>query len=228
MQLADFVKVLPADWVLAPIYRKGAKMLSGKEATGKNPLELAFERNLGPADAVLQLERNEELRAVGLFTGHKGGGIVVLDVDRNLGALKKRWGESLAGAPVVTSTKKNAAKYLFRVPEALWSQVSGFGHGDSHKDGYEVLWGAQGLIYGDYPGSKDGKWPAGSYTFEGDPELIPDAPEWLLAEMKAAVKEASSGGGWRFPFFVLFVMILGLAGVGYNRYTKLYGKSHLP
>ena len=49
-----------------------------------------------------------------------------------------------------------------------------------------------------------------------------------IKEMKEAVRQASSGGGWRFPFFVLFVMIVGLAGVGYNRYTKLYGKSHLP
>jgi len=49
-----------------------------------------------------------------------------------------------------------------------------------------------------------------------------------IDELKTAVANASSGGGWRFPFFILLVMILGLAGVGYNRYTKLYGKSHLP
>jgi len=36
------------------------------------------------------------------------------------------------------------------------------------------------------------------------------------------------GGGWKLPFFVLFAMILGVAGVGYNKYKKLYGKSHLP
>ena len=49
-----------------------------------------------------------------------------------------------------------------------------------------MLWGQQGVIYGDYPGCKDGKWPAGSYSFEGDPEAVPVAPEWLLAEMRAA------------------------------------------
>ena len=49
-----------------------------------------------------------------------------------------------------------------------------------------MLWGPQGLIYGEYPGSKDGKWPAGHYSFEGDPENVPEAPEWLLAEMRAA------------------------------------------
>ena len=57
-----------------------------------------------------------------------------------------------------------------------------------HADGYEVLWGAQGLIYGAYPGSNDGKWPAGTYDFEGDPDVVPVAPDWLLAEMKAAKK----------------------------------------
>lgn len=49
-----------------------------------------------------------------------------------------------------------------------------------------------------------------------------------IADLKSAVSNVSGGGGWKFPFFLLFVMILGLAGVGYNRYAKLYGKSHLP
>jgi len=49
-----------------------------------------------------------------------------------------------------------------------------------------------------------------------------------IADLKSAVSNVSGGGGWKFPFFLLFVMILGLAGVGYNRYNKLYGKSHLP
>ena len=64
--------------------------------------------------------------------------------------------------------------------------MSGFGHGEEHSAGYEVLWGQQGLIYGEYPGSKCGKYPAGQYSFEGDPEAVPVAPEWLLAEMRAA------------------------------------------
>ena len=186
MKLIDFVNALPSDWVLAPIYRKGASMRSGKEATGKNPLEIAFDKDLGPADVALQLEKNENLGAVGLFTGRKGRGIVILDVDFNLASLKRKWGESIKGAPVATSTKKNAAKFIFTVPEELWGEVSGFGHSEDHSAGYEVLWGQQGVIYGDYAGSKCGKYPAGSYSFEGDPEAVPVAPEWLLAEMKAA------------------------------------------
>jgi hypothetical protein len=95
---------------------------------------------------------------------------------------------------VVTSTKPNAAKYLFRVPEALWAEVKGFGLSDTGA-GYEVLWGRQGLLYGAYPGSSDGKGLEGFYGFVGDLEAIPDAPAWLLAEMKDhAGKEVADGG----------------------------------
>ena len=73
----------------------------------------------------------------------------------NGSALTRKWGDSIKGAPRVTSTKKNAFKLIFRLPEEHWGEVSGFGHSEDHKDGYEVLWTPQGLIYGDYPGSKD-------------------------------------------------------------------------
>lgn len=49
-----------------------------------------------------------------------------------------------------------------------------------------------------------------------------------MSDMRAELSAGVGGGGWKFPFFVLFVMIVGVAGVGYNRYVKLYGKSHLP
>ena len=190
MTLLEFVKLLNPEWVLAPIYLKGARMLSGKEATGKNPLEIAFERNLNKDDALHYLEKSpESLGAIGLFTGRKGKGIVILDVDYGLGNLKRnKFGDSLEGAPVVESTKKNAAKYIFKVPEELWNDVSGFGHSEEHNLGYEVLWGPQGVIYGAYPGSKDGKWAPGNYGFDGNPLDVPEAPAWLIAEMRAAKK----------------------------------------
>ncbi len=188
MNLREFLAVLPNDWVLAPIYKKGAPMKSGKAATGKNPFENAFEKPFNKHDAKLAIEKNATLGAVGLFTGVRGNGYVILDIDKNLGVLQRKFGSSLNGAPVVTSTRANAAKYIFRVPEALWGEVSGWGHSDEHADGYEVLWGPQGLIYGDYPGSSDGKWGEGSYKFEGDPDSVPVAPDWLIAEMKSAKK----------------------------------------
>ena len=191
MNVLQFVKTLPEEFVYAPIYRKGASMLSGKTATGKNPLEEAFQRKFKPADVALALERNKKLGAIGLFTGIRGNGVVILDVDRNLSSLKKKWKETLKGAPCITSTKKNAAKYIFRVPEELWGEVQGHGLSEATGGCYELLWGRQGLIYGAYPGGKVSE--EGSYGFEGDLENIPVAPDWLLAEMKAA--KAGDGTG---------------------------------
>ena len=193
--LLAFVRQLPVGMAYAPIYAKDQAIQSGKISKGKTPLERSHHQVMAPADVVLQIERKPDVfQAVGVFTGGRSAGLVILDVDRNLSRLKKKWGESLEGAPVVTSTKANAAKYLFRVPEALWGEVKGFGLSDTGA-GYEVLWGRQGVIYGAYPGSSDGKAPAGQYGFEGDLEAIPEAPAWLIAEMRDhAGKEIQDGG----------------------------------
>jgi hypothetical protein len=193
--LLAFVRQLPQGMAYTPIYAKGCKLISGTISKGKTPLERAHHADLGPADVALQIERKPDVfRAVGVFTGARSKGLVILDVDRNLAKLKTKWGTSLEGAPVVTSTKPNAAKYLFRVPEALWAEVKGFGLSDTGA-GYEVLWGRQGLLYGAYPGSSDGKGLEGFYGFVGDLEAIPEAPAWLLAEMKDhAGKEVADGG----------------------------------
>lgn len=194
-ELLAFVRQLPVGIAYAPIYAKGKSIQSGKISKGKTPLERSHHTVMAPSDVALQIERRPEVfQAVGAFTGARSGGLVILDVDRNLSRLKKKWGDSLEGAPVITSTKANAAKYLFRVPEALWASVKGFGLSDTGA-GYEVLWGRQGLLYGAYPGSSDGKAPAGHYGFEGDMEAIPVAPEWLLAEMRdASGKDVQDGG----------------------------------
>ena len=185
MKLTDFVNLLPKGLVYAPIYRKGAPMASGKPATGKNPLEASFDRKFDAADVALAIQRNPDLHAVGVFTGIRGNGIVILDVDLGLKKLLKVWGSSLEGAPIITSTKSNAAKYLFRVPEDLWSSVEGRGLGDQD---YEILWNSkrQGVIFGEYPGSKNSE--PGQYKISGDLSSIPVAPDWLLAEMKQPAK----------------------------------------
>ena len=194
-ELLNFVRQLPEGMAYAPIYCAGSKLQSGKESKGKAPLERSHHQVLNPADVALQIERRPDVfQAVGVFTGARSAGLVILDVDRNLSRLLKKWGETLEGAPKVTSTKANAAKYLFRVPEALWGDVKGFGLSDTGA-GYEVLWGRQGLLYGAYPGSSDGKAPAGEYGFEGYLEAIPEAPGWLLAEMRDhSGKEVADGG----------------------------------
>ena len=194
--LLNFVAQLPEGFAYAPIYVKGSKLQSGKVSKGKTPLEKSHHAVMGPADVALQVQRRPEIfRAVGVFTGPRSKGLVILDVDRNLAKLKSKWCSSLQGAPVVTSTKANAAKYLFTVPEALWGEVSGFGLSDTGA-GYEVLWGRQGLLYGAYPGSSDGKGPEGLYGFEGDLEAVPEAPAWLLAEMKDHAGKGPADGGF--------------------------------
>ena len=187
MNLQQFVKMLPKHLVYAPIYRKGVEIKSkdGKilKATGKNPFGDSYDRDFSPEDVAYVLERNpKRFGAVGLFTGSKGKGLVILDVDKNLAIHKKKWGDTLDGAPCITSTKKNAAKYVFSVPEELWSSVKGRMLSEQTSTCYEILWNRQGLIFGAYPGSTTSS--EGVYGFEGDLDNIPTAPDWLIAEMK--------------------------------------------
>ena len=94
---------------------------------------------------------------------------------------EKLWGDDLLTAPKITSTKKNAAKFVFRIPSDRWTGLRGFGLGDRN---YEILWGRQGVLKGLYPGHERTNTPEGEYTLEGDLHNVPDAPEWLIAEMK--------------------------------------------
>ena len=162
-------------------------MLSGKSATGKNPLEESYDREFGPADVALALRKNSDLRAIGLFTGIRGKGVVILDVDKNLKNLQKIWGDSLKDAPKIKSPKKNAAKFIFRVPEELWGVVKGHGLREENGGEYEILWNnsRQGVFVGAYPGHPRTQTPEGSYELHGSLEAIPEAPAWLIAEMKA-------------------------------------------
>ena len=180
--LLSFVKDLPSDWVLAPILRKG---VAG--SPGKQPINESRDRQLGPIDAQIIIERNKDISAVGLWTGPKGNGVVIVDCDMNDSRLRKKYPE-LNHAPRITSPRQNAAKYLFRVPKEIWRECSGFGHSAEHNEGFEVLWTNQGLIFGEYPGNEKKKIPAGHYTFtDGDNgNEIPEAPAWLIAMMKAA------------------------------------------
>lgn len=195
-ELLAFVRQLPVGFAYSPIYAKGEQLPSGPISKGKTPTKQGLDNVMTPADVILQIERRPNVfQAVGVFTGGRSKGLVILDVDRNLSRLKTKWGDSLAGAPIVTSTKANAAKYLFRVPEALWGSVQGFGLSDTGA-GYEVLWGRQGVLYGAYPGSNDGKASAGQYGFEGDMEAIPYAPDWLIAEMKERAGKGIQDAGF--------------------------------
>ena len=180
-KLPAFVRSLPAAWATCPIYGKGVKLPSGKEACGKSPLGGTWHKHWSPAETALHIERNPQtFKAAGVWCGPRSNGLVILDIDYNLAQLKKKWGQDLAAAPLVKSTKKNAAKYLFYVPREYWGEIDGLSL-KATDEGWEVLWGRQGVIAGAY---KD----EGVYTQEGDFEAIPEAPEWLVAYMKDSFK----------------------------------------
>jgi len=178
MDLVSFVRSLPKHWATAPIYAKGAVMPKGKKAEGKSPLGRAAHDNLTPEFTAQHIEKHpEEFKAVGVYSGTRSGGLVIFDVDANLGAIEEKWGKDLEAAPRITSPKKNAAKFLFVVPEEDRLIVSDLSHAAGGHEGWEVLWGRQGLLFGAY---KD----EGEYTFNGDVNNIPTAPEWLLERMR--------------------------------------------
>ena len=95
LDLLAFVRQLPSWYRLRPDLRQGSSDPVGKESKGKTPLERRHHQVMGPADVALQIERKPEVfQAVGAFTGARSGGLVILDVDRNLSRLKKKWGAS--------------------------------------------------------------------------------------------------------------------------------------
>ena len=182
MDLLAFVRSLPAHWACAPIYAKGVELPKGKKAEGKSPLGRAHHDDLSPEAAALYIERDPKtFQAIGVFTGPRSKGLVILDVDANLGAVMKKWGGDLKNAPRINSPKKNAAKFLFTVPQELWNEVSDISLPAS-KEGWEVLWGRQGLLAGAYHAG-------GKYEQEGDLNDVPEAPGWLLARMKEVRQE---------------------------------------
>jgi hypothetical protein len=181
MNLLSFVRSLPNQWATAPIYKKGVPLPKGGEACGKNPLGRAHHDKMAPEATAMVIERQPEtFQAVGVFTGPRSEGLVILDVDANLGAVVAKWGKDLAGAPRITSPKKAAAKFLFTVPQELWTEVSDISLAASG-EGWEVLWGRQGLLNGAYPAG-------GTYTLKGDLNAVPEAPGWLLERMKQSFK----------------------------------------
>ena len=184
-KLLAFVRSLPSQWACAPIFANGVDLPNGGKACGKNPLGRAHHEDLSPEAAALYIERDPEtFQAVGVFTGPRSKGLVILDVDANLGSVMKQWGEDLGKAPRIKSPKKAAAKFLFYVPQAYWTEVSDISLAASGA-GWEVLWGRQGLVGGAYP-------KGGEYTLEGDLNAVPEAPGWLLARMKESFKEKNN------------------------------------
>ena len=189
----NFIPDIPLNWVTCPIYAQGVLLPKRNEASpdrvsdGKVPFGKAWKQALTVDDSALMIEREpEKFKAIGIFTGQKSDGLVIFDVDKNLGAIEKKWGKDLKNAPKVTSLRKNAAKFLFKVPEDLVGEVASISQTAAGHEGWEILWGGQGVVAGEYYKEGVGK---GKYTLEGSLYEVPDAPEWLLSRMKDQYKK---------------------------------------
>ena len=187
MDTSSFIESLPSGWATAPIYRKGVELPNGKSACGKSPLGRAHRENLAPKATLHYLtEQPDTFGAIGVFSGPRSQGLVILDVDANLGTLQRKYAADLEG-PHIFSTKRNAGKWLFQVPKELWTEVSDVSLAASGA-GFEVLWGRQAVIAGAYAGG-------GEYTPHGDFSSLPEAPQWLLERMKASYRLKQEGQG---------------------------------
>ena len=193
MSSKKFIPDIPLNWVTCPIYAQGVLLPKRNEASpdrvsdGKVPFGKAWKQALTVDDSALMIEREpEKFKAIGIFTGQKSDGLVIFDVDKNLGAIEKKWGKDLKNAPKVTSLRKNAAKFLFKVPEDLVGEVASISQTAAGHEGWEILWGGQGVVAGEYYKEGVGK---GKYTLEGSLYEVPDAPEWLLSRMKDQYKK---------------------------------------
>ena len=50
-------------------------------------------------------------------------------------------------------------------------------------------------------------------------------PEW---KKKSGTSGGGGGGDWKWPFFILFVMIVGISCAMFYYFQKLLRKTHLP
>lgn len=181
MSLSETVKSWPKTWATCPVYRKGVTTPSGGTAEGKQPLGRAHNTKLAPAASLHYCEKHPETYgAMGVFSGPRSNGLLILDVDERLGQLKHLHGEDLKGV-YIKSPKKNAAKFLFYLPQEDWADVSDISLPASG-EGWEALWGRMGVFVGAYH-------KGGEYQIVGDINKIPEAPDWLVARMKLRKQE---------------------------------------
>ena len=107
------------------IYRHGIDIGDGPEK-GKRP-DVKHQKTKGVEASVAVkslVEKPETYGAIGLYTGQETG-IVIYDIDRNLYGLQQEHPELLDSLHV-TSTRDNAAKFIFQVAEADRAKAEGW------------------------------------------------------------------------------------------------------
>ena len=108
MSKKSFIPQIPDNWVTCPIYAQGV-LLPKKDnsrpdtfSDGKVPYGKAWREKLSASDSALMIENEpDKYKAIGVFTGQRSDGLVIFDVDKNLGAINKKWGKDLKHAPKV-------------------------------------------------------------------------------------------------------------------------------
>ena len=184
MNITPFIESLPATWATSPIYRKGAERADKKISKGKDPIGRAFREQLSPKFTADFLQKHSEnFGAIGVFA--RRSGILILDVDKNLGTLQRAHPDDFNG-PHVLSPRENAGKWLFTVPPSMANDLVDLFHEDT-KAGYEVLYERQGVIAGAYANG-------GDYRPVGDFSSLPEAPGWVLEQMLNAKERRDHPG----------------------------------
>ena len=104
---------MPLTWLTCPVYAEGVllpkrdKSLPDTYSDGKVPYGKAWRLKLNVNDSALMIEKQPETyKAIGVFTGPRSDGLVIFDVDKNLGAIEKKWGKDLKNAPKITENSK--------------------------------------------------------------------------------------------------------------------------
>jgi len=172
------------------VWRKGAVTPEGQEHRGKAPYQGPYKRRTPEQCAVLLEKRPQDFGAVCVALGPDTG-LMCCDIDAPEGFrhLEHTYGFSRE-RPFVTSSKPGATcfKSFYRVePE----EQEGLSERDAGT--YQFLWhGNIAVILGAYPGSSCGNYQPSVYRLQGDLCEAPQAPNWVLEEMRGRVAKESS------------------------------------
>jgi len=184
---------IPADWNLVPVNgnKRPVDPLTGGGL--KNWQHSSYDTTDFPFDSPY-------VKAIGVLTGSKSNGLLVVDIDSQDGQhlLETISGKTLSDFPptiACTSGKPGTQKLFYRIPSSKqWGQIR-----TAHMKGLDFLWdGCQAVLSGVHPTTGSYRWVEGC-----GPEQVEcaDAPDWLIASVseycskaKGATKSGIGGG----------------------------------
>lgn len=189
-ELVAAVRQLPALPWFNVVWRKGARTESGQLHRGKAPYGGPYKRRTPEQCAILLEKRPQDFGAVCIALGPDTG-LMCCDIDAPAGFYELEHTHGFARErPYVTSRKpaNTCFKSFYRVDAA---DADGLHEVDA--GAYQFLWhGNIAVILGEYPGSSCGTYASGVYRLFGDLAEVPEAPSWVLEEMRGRVIRESS------------------------------------